>query len=151
LPCTVVLATIQVSSETIWLGAINYDTGNVAVVGNDSVETLKAVVEHLKHMHLKDIVREKTAGYEGCFSIEYRLNPNWRYRFKRISRPNAITPCPGDRRATTSAHACRLSVRYPTQQEGSASVNCHAIYQFNYRNTRDGRRIDKQQQGTNKW
>jgi len=44
--------------------AINYDTGNVAVAGNDSVETLKAVVEHVKHVHLKDIVREKAAGHE---------------------------------------------------------------------------------------
>ena len=38
--------------------------GNVAVAGNDSVETLKAVVEHVKHVHLKDIVREKSAGHE---------------------------------------------------------------------------------------
>jgi sugar phosphate isomerase/epimerase len=44
--------------------AINYDTGNVEVAGNDSVKTLKAVVEHVKHVHLKDIVQEKTAGHE---------------------------------------------------------------------------------------
>jgi sugar phosphate isomerase/epimerase len=44
--------------------AINYDTGNVAVAGNDSVETLRAVVEHVKHVHLKDIVREDAAGHE---------------------------------------------------------------------------------------
>ena len=44
--------------------AINYDTGNVAVAGNDSVETLQAVVRHVRHVHLKDIVREKTAGHE---------------------------------------------------------------------------------------
>jgi inosose dehydratase len=79
--------------------AINFDTGNVAVAGNDSCETLRAVVKHVKHVHLKDIVREKSsghdtgvtaggaigdgevdikgcldilreAGYEGCLSIE---------------------------------------------------------------------------------
>jgi len=44
--------------------AINYDTGNVAVAGNDSVATLRAVVKHVKHVHLKDIVRQKTAGHE---------------------------------------------------------------------------------------
>lgn len=44
--------------------AINYDTGNVAVAGNDSVETLQAVVEHVRHVHLKDIVRAKAAGHE---------------------------------------------------------------------------------------
>lgn len=44
--------------------AINYDTGNVAVAGNDSVETLKAVVQHVKHCHLKDIVRAHTAGHD---------------------------------------------------------------------------------------
>ena len=44
--------------------AINYDTGNVAVAGNDSVETLEAVVQHVKHCHLKDIVRTQTAGHE---------------------------------------------------------------------------------------
>jgi len=44
--------------------AINYDTGNVAVAGNDSVETLKAVVSHVKHVHLKDITRTVAAGHE---------------------------------------------------------------------------------------
>ena len=79
--------------------AINFDTGNVEVAGNDAVETLKAVVQHVKHVHVKDIVRAQTgdhetgvtaggaigdgdvdikgclrvlakAGYEGCLSIE---------------------------------------------------------------------------------
>ena len=57
------LLKIMALSDSPYL-AINYDTGNVAVAGNDSVETLKAVVEHVKHVHLKDIVREKTAGHE---------------------------------------------------------------------------------------
>jgi sugar phosphate isomerase/epimerase len=43
--------------------AINFDTGNVAVAGNDSVATLKAVVKHVRHVHVKDIVRTKTSGH----------------------------------------------------------------------------------------
>ncbi len=79
--------------------AVNFDTGNVTVAGNDSVETLKAVVKHVRHVHVKDIIRAKTkghatgetagcavgdgevdikgcikvlkeAGYDGCLSIE---------------------------------------------------------------------------------
>jgi sugar phosphate isomerase/epimerase len=38
--------------------AINFDTGNVTIAGNDSVETLKAVIDHVIHVHLKDITRE---------------------------------------------------------------------------------------------
>ena len=44
--------------------AINYDTGNVAVAGNDPVETLRAVIDHVKHVHLKDIARAETAGHD---------------------------------------------------------------------------------------
>ncbi len=44
--------------------AINYDTGNVAVAGNDSLATLKEVVGHVRHVHLKDIVRQQTAGHD---------------------------------------------------------------------------------------
>ncbi len=79
--------------------AINFDTGNVEVAGNDAVETLKAVVKHVKHVHVKDVARAQTGdhetgvtaggaigdgdvdikgcldvlkcvGYEGCLSIE---------------------------------------------------------------------------------
>ena len=79
--------------------AINFDTGNVTVAGNDSVETLKAVVKHVRHVHVKDVIRVKSdghatgqtagcavgdgdvdirgcldvlrrAGYDGCLSIE---------------------------------------------------------------------------------
>ena len=45
--------------------AINFDTGNVAIAGNDSVETLKAVVDHVVHVHLKDVKQEQaTEGHE---------------------------------------------------------------------------------------
>lgn len=44
--------------------AINYDTGNVEVAGNDSVKTLKAVVSHVKHVHVKDIIRGENTGHE---------------------------------------------------------------------------------------
>jgi sugar phosphate isomerase/epimerase len=79
--------------------AINFDTGNVAVAGNDSVETLKAVAKRVRHVHVKDVVKVKSdghatgqtagcavgegdvdirgclevlrgAGYDGCLSIE---------------------------------------------------------------------------------
>lgn len=79
--------------------AINYDTGNVEVAGNDAVETLHAVVQHVRHVHVKDVVRRAAgdhqtgvtaggaigegdvdikgcldvlaeAGYDGCLSIE---------------------------------------------------------------------------------
>jgi sugar phosphate isomerase/epimerase len=42
---------------------VNFDTGNVAVAGNDSVATLKAVMKHVKHVHVKDIVRTKASGH----------------------------------------------------------------------------------------
>lgn len=45
--------------------ACNYDTGNVAVAGNDSVATLKMVVDRVAHVHLKDIKRARLAdGHE---------------------------------------------------------------------------------------
>lgn len=45
--------------------ACNFDTGNVAVAGNDSVATLKAVLDRVAHVHLKDIRRAKLAdGHE---------------------------------------------------------------------------------------
>jgi len=45
--------------------ACNFDTGNVAVAGNDSLETLKAVIDRVQHVHLKDIRRAKLAdGHE---------------------------------------------------------------------------------------
>jgi sugar phosphate isomerase/epimerase len=45
--------------------ACNFDTGNVAVAGNDSVATLKAVIDRVAHVHLKDIRRAKLAdGHE---------------------------------------------------------------------------------------
>ena len=44
--------------------AINFDTGNVEVAGNSAVETLRAVVKHVKHVHVKDIVRSQTAGHD---------------------------------------------------------------------------------------
>lgn len=79
--------------------AVNFDTGNVTVAGNDSVRTLQAVVKHVRHVHVKDVVRVKSdghatgqtagcavgdgdvdikgclrvlreAGYDGCLSIE---------------------------------------------------------------------------------
>ena len=79
--------------------AINFDTGNVEIAGNDSVETLKRVIQHVKHVHVKDVVKEQAgahetgvtaggpigdgdvdiegcldvlrgAGYDGCLSIE---------------------------------------------------------------------------------
>ncbi len=45
--------------------ACNFDTGNVAVAGNDSLETLRAVIDRVDHVHLKDIRRAKvSAGHE---------------------------------------------------------------------------------------
>jgi inosose dehydratase len=45
--------------------ACNFDTGNVAVAGNDSVSTLRAVLDRVAHVHLKDIRRAKLAdGHE---------------------------------------------------------------------------------------
>lgn len=42
--------------------ACNFDTGNVAVAGNDSLETLRAVIDRVVHVHLKDIRRERLPG-----------------------------------------------------------------------------------------
>ncbi|UCB46927.1 MAG: sugar phosphate isomerase/epimerase [Spirochaetota bacterium] len=45
--------------------AINFDTGNVTIAGNDAVETLKKVVKHVVHVHLKDVSSEQaTDGHE---------------------------------------------------------------------------------------
>jgi len=45
--------------------ACNFDTGNVAVAGNDSVATLQAVLDRVSHVHLKDIRRARLAdGHE---------------------------------------------------------------------------------------
>jgi inosose dehydratase len=43
--------------------AINYDTGNVFVAGNDPVETLKAVVDKVKHLHFKDLPPDIERGH----------------------------------------------------------------------------------------
>jgi len=43
--------------------AINFDTGNVFVAGNDPVETLKAVVDKVKHIHLKDLPPDIERGH----------------------------------------------------------------------------------------
>jgi sugar phosphate isomerase/epimerase len=42
--------------------AINFDTGNVTIAGNDAVETLKQVVSHVVHVHLKDVRLKQAAG-----------------------------------------------------------------------------------------
>lgn len=92
------LLRIMSLSDSPWL-AINFDTGNVEIAGNDAVETLKQVVQYVRHVHVKDVVRGQAgahdtgvtaggaigagdvdikgclevlrgAGYEGCLSIE---------------------------------------------------------------------------------
>lgn len=45
--------------------AINFDTGNVTIAGNDSLETLKAVIHRVTHVHLKDVKRPETTGETG--------------------------------------------------------------------------------------
>ena len=79
--------------------AINFDTGNTTIAGSDAVDTLKKVIKHVKHVHVKDVKREMAgghatgvthgcavgegdvdikgclavldkAGYDGCLSIE---------------------------------------------------------------------------------
>ena len=79
--------------------AINFDTGNTTIAGSDAVDTLKQVIDHVKHVHVKDVKREmagghvtgvthgcavgegdvdvpacldvlRGAGYDGCLSIE---------------------------------------------------------------------------------
>lgn len=35
--------------------AVNFDTGNVTIAGNDALETLKAVIDRVVHVHLKDV------------------------------------------------------------------------------------------------
>ncbi len=42
--------------------ACNFDTGNVAVAGNDSLAALKMVIDRVAHVHLKDIKRATLAG-----------------------------------------------------------------------------------------
>ncbi|GAF97362.1 unnamed protein product [marine sediment metagenome] len=41
--------------------AINFDTGNVTIAGNDPVETLKAIINHVVYVHLKDVTRGMAA------------------------------------------------------------------------------------------
>ncbi len=41
--------------------AINFDTGNVTIAGNDALETLKKVIAHVVHVHLKDVKMPKTS------------------------------------------------------------------------------------------
>ncbi len=79
--------------------AINFDTGNTTIAGNDAHDTLKQVIDKVVHVHLKDVIipKEKTGetgvtagmaigdgevdikgcidllrenGYDGCLSIE---------------------------------------------------------------------------------
>jgi len=40
--------------------AINFDTGNVTIAGNDALETMKAVIDYVVHVHLKDVKRPET-------------------------------------------------------------------------------------------
>ena len=56
------LLRIMSLSDSPHLG-INFDTGNVAVAGNDPVATLQAVIRHVRHVHVKDIIRTKTSGH----------------------------------------------------------------------------------------
>jgi sugar phosphate isomerase/epimerase len=45
--------------------AINFDTGNVTIAGNDAVETLQKVVSHVVHVHLKDVSKAQASdGHE---------------------------------------------------------------------------------------
>jgi sugar phosphate isomerase/epimerase len=44
--------------------AINFDTGNVSIAGNDALETLRAVIDRVVHVHLKDVKRPETASGE---------------------------------------------------------------------------------------
>jgi len=41
--------------------AINFDTGNVTIAGNDALETLKKVIHRVVHVHLKDVRKPRTA------------------------------------------------------------------------------------------
>jgi sugar phosphate isomerase/epimerase len=41
--------------------AINFDTGNVTIAGNDALDTLKAVIDRVVHVHLKDVKKPRTA------------------------------------------------------------------------------------------
>jgi inosose dehydratase len=45
-------------SRSKWLG-INYDTANVHHAGNDEVATLRAIVDRVVHVHVKDTVAKK--------------------------------------------------------------------------------------------
>lgn len=42
--------------------AINFDTGNVTIAGNDAVKTLTAVMARVVHVHLKDVKIHKVKG-----------------------------------------------------------------------------------------
>jgi len=42
--------------------AINFDTGNTFVAGNNPAETLKAVVDKVKHIHFKDLPEDTERG-----------------------------------------------------------------------------------------
>jgi inosose dehydratase len=51
--------------------AINFDTGNTYVAGSDPVSTLKAVVNNVKHLHIKDIAAdvERNQEYGVAFGV----------------------------------------------------------------------------------
>ncbi|NOZ22773.1 MAG: sugar phosphate isomerase/epimerase, partial [Planctomycetes bacterium] len=50
------LLKIMSLTDSPYLG-INFDTGNTTIAGNDAVETLKTVLDHVIHCHVKDIKR----------------------------------------------------------------------------------------------
>jgi len=43
--------------------AVNYDTGNVFVAGNDPVENLKPVIDKVEHVHFKDLPADLERGH----------------------------------------------------------------------------------------
>jgi sugar phosphate isomerase/epimerase len=55
------LLKIMSLSESERLG-INFDTGNVTIAGNDAVQTLRQVVSHVVHVHLKDVKLDQHGG-----------------------------------------------------------------------------------------
>ncbi|MEW6354927.1 MAG: sugar phosphate isomerase/epimerase family protein [Planctomycetota bacterium] len=58
------LLKIMSLADSPYLG-INFDTGNTTVAGSDAVKTLKAVLKHVIHVHVKDIKRaEVDASHE---------------------------------------------------------------------------------------
>jgi len=52
-------------NDSPWL-AVNFDTGNTTIAGADAVEMLKALVDRVVHVHLKDVkyAEEREAGHE---------------------------------------------------------------------------------------